>query len=34
MYEIFALVRAIVLTFEPNAADEFFWLSGVFGLFK
>jgi len=28
---IYALIRAIVFINEPNSADEFFWLDGVFG---
>lgn len=30
-YAIYGLIRDIILTYEPNAADEFFWLDGVFG---
>ena len=34
MYNVYSLIKKIVMTFEPNANDEFFWLDGFFGLFK
>lgn len=30
-YAIYGLIRYLILSNEPNAADEFFWLDGVFG---
>ena len=30
-YAIYGLIRKIILDYEPNAADEFFWLDNVFG---
>lgn len=34
MYAIYDLIKTIVSAFEPDSADEFYWLSMIFELFQ
>ena len=34
MKAIYDLISGLIKYFEPNSWDEFFWLDGIFGLFK
>lgn len=31
---LYGIISGIIKFFEPNSRDEFFWLDGIFGLFK
>lgn len=34
MSALYELLKGLILYFEKNARDEFFWLDAFFGLFK
>ena len=34
MYALYDLIATIIKAYEPDTADEFFWLDAIFGLFK